>query len=87
MIDGKPNICEEKLRPASTEYSNEDLLMCKDSIINIQYDDEYKVWNNFSILYKNKVLCYYTQYRVLNDGVKICNSNVNYSLHSYQYMD
>jgi hypothetical protein len=43
VIDGTPNICKEKLRPTSSEYTQEDLLMCNDSIINIKYDDEYKV--------------------------------------------
>jgi hypothetical protein len=50
--------------------------MCNDSIINIKYDDEYKVWTDFSILYKNKVYNY-TEYRVLNDSTKICNSTDN----------
>jgi hypothetical protein len=50
--------------------------MCNDSIINIKYDDEYKVWDNFSILYKNKMYDY-TAYRVLNDCIKICNSSDN----------
>ncbi|CAB3993513.1 Hypothetical predicted protein [Paramuricea clavata] len=75
--DGKPYICQEKLRPASTEYTQEDLLMCNDSIINIKYDEEYKVRTDFSILYKNKVYNY-TEYRVLNDSIKICNSTDNY---------
>ena len=76
VSDGKPYICKEKLRPTSTEYTKEDLLMCNDSIINIKYDVEYKVWNNFSILYKNKMYDY-TEYRVLNVGIKICNSTDN----------
>ncbi len=75
--NGKLRICKEKLRPESSEYTQEDLLMCDDSILNIEYDDEYKVWNNFSILYKNKVYDY-TEYRVLNDGIKICNSTDNF---------
>jgi hypothetical protein len=50
--------------------------MCNDSIINIKYDDEYKVRTDFSILHKNKVYDY-TEYRVLNDGIKICNSTDN----------
>jgi hypothetical protein len=74
--DGKPFTCDEKLRPESTEYTQEDLLMCNDSIINIKYDDEYKVRTDFSILYKNKVYDY-TEYRVLNDSIKICNSTDN----------
>ena len=75
--DGKLKICREKLGPTSTEYTQEDLLMCNDSIINIKYDDEYKVWIGFSILYKNKVYDY-TEYRVLKDSIKICNSTDNY---------
>jgi hypothetical protein len=51
--------------------------MCNDSIINVKYDDEYEVWTDFSILYKNKVYDY-TEYRVLNDGIKICNSTDNF---------
>ena len=75
--DGKPYICDEKFKPTSTEYTQEDLLMCNDSIINIKYDDEYKVGNDFSILYMNKMYNY-TEYRVLNDSIKICNSTDNY---------
>jgi hypothetical protein len=75
--DGKPYICEEKSRSTSTEYTQEDLLMCNDSIINIKYDDEYKVQTDFSILHNNKVY-EYTEYRVLNDSIKICNSTDNY---------
>ncbi|CAB4041391.1 Hypothetical predicted protein [Paramuricea clavata] len=74
---GKPAICQEKFKPTSTEYTQEDLLMCNDSIINITYDDEYKVRTDFSILYKNNVYDY-TEYRVLNDSIKICNSTDNY---------
>ncbi|CAB3981158.1 Hypothetical predicted protein [Paramuricea clavata] len=74
--DGKTYTCDEKFRPQSTEYTQEDLLMCNDSIINIKYDEEYKVWTDFSILYKNKVYDY-TEYRVLDDSIKICNSTDN----------
>ena len=74
--DGKIYICEEKFKPISRKYTQEDLLMCNDSIINIKYDDEYKVRTDFSILYKNKVYDY-TEYRVLNDSIKICNSSDN----------
>ncbi|CAB3990214.1 Hypothetical predicted protein [Paramuricea clavata] len=57
--------------------------MCNDSIINIKYDDEYKVQIDFSILYKNKVYNY-TEYRVLNDSIKICNSTDNYVRNSWK---
>ena len=76
--DGKLYICKKKFKPKSTEYTEEDLLMCNDSVVNIRYDDQYKVWTNFSILHmKNKVYDY-TEYRVLNDGIKICNSADNF---------
>jgi hypothetical protein len=81
--DAQLHICQEKLRPESTEYTQEDLLMCNDSIINIKYDDEYKVGTDFSILYKNKVYDY-TEYRVLNDSIKICNSTDNYVKNSWK---
>ena len=50
------------------------MLLCNDSLIKIKFDDEYKVWNNFSILYKNKVYDY-TEYRVVNDIINLCNSS------------
>ena len=77
VTDGKLTVCNETKRPNSFHYTNEDLLMCNDSIINIKYDDEYKVWNNFSILYKNKMYSY-TEYRALNDSIMICNSTDNF---------
>ncbi|XP_028395155.1 uncharacterized protein LOC114519254 [Dendronephthya gigantea] len=79
VVRGRPYMCKRKLRPVSTEYTKEDLLTCNDSIINIKYDDEYKIWQkrNFSLLYKNKVYDY-TEYRVLNDTIKICNSTDDY---------
>ena len=77
MLDGKPYTCNENYRSTSSEYTQEDLLMCNDSIINIKYHDEYQVRTDFSIFYKNKVYDY-TEYRVLNDSIKICNSTDSY---------
>ena len=77
VIDDLPVVCKESLKPSSYQYTKEDLLMCNDSIINIKYDDEYKVWNNLSILYKNKMYSY-SEYRALNDSIKICNSTNNF---------
>ena len=67
--DGDLYVCIKNLRPRSTQYTQEDLSICNDSTINIKYDDEYKIWKNFSIFHKNEVYDY-TEYRVL----KICNS-------------
>ena len=77
LMEGKPVVCEKMLRPTTYEYAKDDFSMCNDSIINIKYDDDYKVWNNFSILYKNKMYSY-TEYRALNDSIKICNSTDNF---------
>ena len=75
---GTPDVCSDTLKPDSYQYTKEDLLMCNDSVIDIEYDDEYKVWNNFSILYKNNMYSY-TEYRALNDSIKICNSTDNFT--------
>ena len=61
----------------SIEYTKEDSLMCSDSIINVSYEDEYKVLNSLTILYKNNMYSY-TEYRVLNETIKICNSTDNF---------
>ena len=75
--NGEPHVCKETLKTDLYEYTKKDLSMCNDLIINVKYDDEYKVWNNFSILYKNKMYSY-TEYRALNDSIKICNSTDNF---------
>ena len=79
LYNGRLTICAEKLKPATVKSTEEDLLLCKDSLIKIKFDDEYKVWNNFSMLFKNKVYDY-NKYRVLDldDGINICNSTDNY---------
>ena len=77
LTENKLKICEQNLRPMSIEYTQEDLLMCSDSIINVNYEDEYKVLNSLTILYKNKMYSY-TEYRVLNETIKICNSTDNF---------
>ena len=77
VTDAKLTICKEKLRPTSSQYTQKDLLMCNNSMINIKHDDEFKVLTDLSILFKSTVYDY-TEYRVLNDGIKICNSTNNY---------
>ena len=72
-----PYVCLKESRAITTEYTQEDLLMCNDSIIDVKYDEDYKVWNDFSILYKSKVYDY-TEYRVMNDSIKICNTSDNF---------
>ena len=76
-------ICREKIKPQTPNLTKEDMLLCKDSLIKIKFDKDYKVWNDFSILYKNKVYDY-TEYRVLNDSIDICNSPDNYVRDSWK---
>jgi hypothetical protein len=40
----------------------------------IKYEDEYKVWNNFSMMYQGRMY-YYDEYRITNDGLQVCNSS------------
>ena len=51
----KLQICGERLKPDTTDLTKRDMLLCSDSLIKIKFDDEYKVWNNFSVLYKNQM--------------------------------
>ena len=83
VFDGQFFICGEKLKPETPNLTKEDILLCKDSLIKIKFDEKYKVWNNFSILYKNKVY-HYTEYRILNDSIHICNSKDNYVRDSWK---
>ena len=54
MRDGELAVCDITLRPISYKRTKEDLLMCNDSIMNIKYDDKYKIWDNFSMLHKTR---------------------------------
>ena len=84
MVDhGELQICGERLKPDTTHLTKEDMLLCYDSLIKIKFEDEYKVWNNFSILYKNKVYDY-TEYRVVNDSINVCNSSDKYVQDSWK---
>ena len=79
LCKGRLSICAEKLKPETTDLTKEDLLLCKDSLIKIKFDDQYKVRKNFAILFKNKVYRY-MEYRVLHldDSIDICNSTDHY---------
>ena len=83
VVNGHFFICGKKLKPETPNFTKEDMLLCKDSLIKIKFNDEYKVWNNFSMLYKKKVYDY-TEYRVLNDSIDICNSTDNFVQDSWK---
>ena len=57
-------ISESKVGP--TEYAN--------FTFTIKYEDEYKVWNNFSMMHQSRMYRY-NEYRVTDDGLQVCNSS------------
>ena len=84
MVDhGVLVICGERLNPETPDLTKEDMLLCYDSLITIKFGLEYKVWNNFSIFHENKVYDY-TEYRVVNDSINICNSTDNFVQESWK---
>ena len=80
---GQLYICSEKLKPETPNFSKEDMLLCNDSIIKVKFDEKYKVWTSFSIFYENKVYDF-TEYRILNDSISICNSTDKYVQESWK---
>ena len=50
------------------------LTECANFTFNIKYDDIYKVWNNFSMMYQSRMYRY-NEYRVTDDGLQVCNSS------------
>ena len=80
---GQFYICSEKLKPATPNFTKEDMLSCNDSLIKVKFDEKYKVWNDFSIFYENKVYDF-TEYRILNDRINICNSTDKYVQESWK---
>ena len=83
VFNGQFYICGHKIKPATPNFTKEDVLLCNDSLIKIKFHEEYKVWNDFSIFYENKVYDF-TEYRVLNDSISICNSTDKYVQESWK---
>jgi hypothetical protein len=44
---------------------------CANFTFTIKYEDEYKVWKNFSMMYQSQIYRY-NEYRVTDDGLKVC---------------
>jgi hypothetical protein len=44
---------------------------CANFTFTIKYEDEYKVWKNFSMMYQSRIYRY-NEYRVTDDGLKVC---------------
>ena len=47
---------------------------CANFTFTINYEDEYKVWKNFSMTYQSRMYRY-NEYRVTDDGLQVCNSS------------
>ena len=47
---------------------------CANFTFTIKYEDNYRVWNNFSMMYQSHTYRY-NEYRVTDDGLQVCNSS------------
>jgi hypothetical protein len=47
---------------------------CANFTSTIKYEDEYRVWNNFSMMHQSRKYRY-NEYRVTDDGLQVCNSS------------
>ena len=47
------------------------LTECANFTFIIKYEDEYRVWNNFSMMYESRMYRY-NEYRVTDDGLQVC---------------
>ena len=47
---------------------------CANFTFNIKNEDNYRVWNNFSMMYQSRMYRY-NEYRVTDDGLQVCNSS------------
>jgi hypothetical protein len=47
---------------------------CANFTYTIKYEDNYRVWNNFSVMYQSR-MHRYNEYRVTHDGLQVCNSS------------
>ena len=83
VLHGQLLICGENLKPDTPNFTRADMLLCNDSLVKIKLDEQYLVGNDFSLLFKNKVYSY-TEYRVLDDSINICNSSGNYVQDSWR---
>ena len=47
---------------------------CANFTYTIKYEDNYRVWNNFSMMHQSRMYRY-NEYRVTDDGLQVCNSS------------
>ncbi|CAB3981156.1 Hypothetical predicted protein [Paramuricea clavata] len=47
---------------------------CANFTFTIKYEDNYRVWNNFSMMYQSRMYRY-NEYRITDNGLQVCNSS------------
>ena len=57
----------------TTSKSTVDPKVCANNIFTINYEENYKVWNDFSITYYG-IKLHYLSYRVTDNGLQVCTS-------------
>ena len=83
VLHGQLFICDEDLKPDTPNFTRADLLLCNDSLVGIKLNEQYEVGNDFSLRYKNNMYSY-TEYRLLDNSINICNSSDSYVQDSWR---
>ena len=66
-----PKLKHRRSRRKVDTTSNSTVDQCANNTFTIKYEDDYKVWNNFSITYQGEEYDYY-EYRLTDDGLLVC---------------
>ena len=74
---GQLFIYDENLKPDTPNFTRADTLLCNDSLVEIKFDEQYEVGNDFSLRYKSNMYSY-AEYRLLDKSINICNSSDSY---------
>ena len=59
------------------------LTECANFTFTINNEDDYRVWNNFSMMYQSRMYRY-NEYRVTDDGLQVCNSSDHFIQQKWQ---
>jgi hypothetical protein len=59
------------------------LTECANFTLIINNEDDYRVWNNFSMMYQSRMYRY-NEYRVTDDGLQVCNSSDHFIQQKWQ---
>ena len=79
VVDEEPYVCKDKLIHKSPLNTSADVLsLCNNSVLSINYDDDYVIFGNFLMAYVDPPKYFsldYSSYRVEGDVIKICMSS------------